>query len=44
MEVRKLGKEIGRADKAGAKAVVIVGHEEYRAGTVTVRDLASGEL
>lgn len=43
LEVRKLGKEIGRADKAGARAVVIVGSEDWSAGTVTVRDLASGE-
>jgi histidyl-tRNA synthetase len=43
LEIRKLGKEIGRADKAGARAVVIVGEEDWGAGVVTVRDLASGQ-
>jgi histidyl-tRNA synthetase len=43
LEIRKLGKEIGRADKAGAHAVVIVGQEDWNAGVVTVRDLSSGE-
>jgi histidyl-tRNA synthetase len=43
LEVRRLGKEIGRADKAGARAVVIVGQEDWAAGKVTMRDLASGE-
>ena len=42
-EARKLGKEIARADKAGAKAVVIIGPEDWKAGNVTVRDLATGE-
>lgn len=43
LEVRKLGKEIGRADKAGARVVVIVGEQDWEAGLVTVRDLTSGE-
>ncbi|MDV6012976.1 histidine--tRNA ligase [Haloechinothrix sp. LS1_15] len=43
LEPRKLGKELGRADRAGARAVVIIGAEEWAAGTVTVRDLATGE-
>jgi len=37
IEHRKLGKELTRADKAGAAAVVIVGQEDWAAGNVTVR-------
>ncbi|WP_410591054.1 histidine--tRNA ligase [Amycolatopsis sp. lyj-23] len=40
---RKLGKELTRADKAGAVAVVIVGQEDWAAGNVTVRSLATRE-
>ncbi|MET9001829.1 histidine--tRNA ligase [Amycolatopsis sp. NPDC004169] len=40
---RKLGKELTRADKAGAAAVVIVGQEDWAAGNVTVRSLATRE-
>ncbi|MEU0789629.1 histidine--tRNA ligase [Amycolatopsis sp. NPDC005961] len=43
IEHRKLGKELGRADKAGAVAVVIVGQEDWAAGNVTVRSLATRE-
>lgn len=43
LESRKLGKEIGRADKAGARAVVIVGQQDWESGQMTVRDLVSGE-
>ncbi|MPZ85190.1 MAG: histidine--tRNA ligase [Actinophytocola sp.] len=43
LDIRKLGKEIQRADKSGARAIVIVGRDDWDAGTVTVRDLASGE-
>lgn len=43
LESRKLGKEIQRADKAGARLVVIIGPEDWAAGQVTVRDLASGD-
>ncbi|WP_019856313.1 histidine--tRNA ligase [Actinopolyspora mortivallis] len=43
LEVRKLGKEIGRADKAGARAVVIVGPDDWSTGHVTVRDLSTGD-
>jgi histidyl-tRNA synthetase len=43
LDARKLGKEIQRADKSGARAIVIVGRDDWSAGTVTVRDLASGE-
>ncbi|PXY37259.1 histidine--tRNA ligase [Prauserella flavalba] len=41
LEFRKLGKELGRADKAGARVVVIVGQEDWDAGNVTVRSLAT---
>jgi histidyl-tRNA synthetase len=41
-EPRKLGKEISRADKAGATAVIIVGPEDWSAGKVVVRNLTSG--
>jgi histidyl-tRNA synthetase len=41
LELRKLGKELARADKAGARAVVIVGQEDWDAGNVTVRALAT---
>ncbi|HVV10693.1 histidine--tRNA ligase [Amycolatopsis sp.] len=43
LELRKLGKELSRADRAGARAVVIVGQEDWDAGNVTVRSLASRE-
>jgi histidyl-tRNA synthetase len=43
LEPRKLGKELTRADKAGAAAVVIVGQEDWAAGNVTVRGLATRE-
>ncbi|WAL69876.1 histidine--tRNA ligase [Amycolatopsis cynarae] len=43
IELRKLGKELTRADKAGARAVVIVGQEDWDAGNVTVRSLATRE-
>lgn len=43
LEVRKLGKELSRADKAGARAVVIVGDEDWATEQVTVRDLTSGD-
>ncbi|MEU4668819.1 histidine--tRNA ligase [Amycolatopsis sp. NPDC023774] len=43
IEHRKLGKELTRADKAGAAAVVIVGQEDWDAGNVTVRSLATRE-
>ncbi|MEU6643817.1 histidine--tRNA ligase [Saccharomonospora sp. NPDC046836] len=43
LEYRKLGKELGRADKAGARAVVIVGQEDWDAGNVTVRSLVTRE-
>jgi histidyl-tRNA synthetase len=41
LELRKLGKELTRADRAGARVVVIVGREDWDAGTVTVRHMVS---
>ncbi|MPZ66528.1 MAG: histidine--tRNA ligase [Pseudonocardiaceae bacterium] len=43
LEVRKLGKEISRADRAGARVVIIVGQQDWAAEQVTVRDLVSGD-
>lgn len=43
LDPRKLGKEIQRADKAGARVVVIVGPEDWAAGDATVRDLVTGD-
>ena len=43
IEVRKLGKEIARADKAGARAIVIIGPAEWADGNVTIRDMISGD-
>jgi histidyl-tRNA synthetase len=43
VEVRKLSKEIARADKAGVRAIVIIGPGEWAEGNVTVRDMTSGE-
>jgi histidyl-tRNA synthetase len=43
LEPRKLGKELTRADKAGARAVVIVGQEDWDAGNVTIRNLSTRE-
>ncbi|WP_285742446.1 histidine--tRNA ligase [Lentzea sp. NBRC 105346] len=41
LEARKLGKELARASRAGAQAVVIIGPDEWNAGTVTVRAMAT---
>jgi histidyl-tRNA synthetase len=41
LELRKLGKELARADRAGAQVVVIVGREDWDAGRVTVRSMAA---
>ncbi|MBI1757610.1 MAG: ATP phosphoribosyltransferase regulatory subunit [Actinobacteria bacterium] len=43
LEPRKLGKEIARADKAGARAVVIIGPEDWKAGNLVVRNLTTGD-
>lgn len=41
LEHRKLGKELSRADKAGARAVVIIGRDDHEAGTVTIRNMTT---
>jgi len=43
LDGRRIGKQIPRAVKAGARAVVIIGPDDWSAGNVTVRDLATGE-
>lgn len=43
LEFHKLGKELTRADKAGARAVVLVGQQDWEAGEVTVRSLVTRE-
>lgn len=40
---RNLGKQIERANKAGARYAVIQGEDELAANTVTVKDMKSGE-
>lgn len=40
---RKLGKELTRADKAGADAAVIMGAQDWETATLVVRDLHTGE-
>lgn len=41
LELRKLSKEITRADKAGARVAVIIGSAEWEKGDVAVRDLVT---
>ena len=43
LESAKLGKQLAYADRIGARLAVIVGAREHDAGTVTVKDLRSGE-
>lgn len=43
LEQRKLGKELTRVAKAGARVAVLVGAEDWARGEVTVRDLATRE-
>ncbi|MGH3785779.1 MAG: histidine--tRNA ligase [Pseudonocardiaceae bacterium] len=43
LEPRKLGKELARADKSGARVAVIIGREEWATGTVTVRNMVTGD-
>jgi histidyl-tRNA synthetase len=40
---RKLGKLFEIADKMGARFVVVIGDDEVRGGTLTVKDMATGE-
>ncbi|MGH3764739.1 MAG: histidine--tRNA ligase [Pseudonocardiaceae bacterium] len=43
LEARKLGKELARANKAGAHIAVIIGAAEWAAGTVTIRNMVTGD-
>lgn len=43
LELRKLGKELTRAARSGARVAVLVGPEDWASGQVTVRDLATRE-
>jgi len=43
VEVRRLGREIARADRAGVRAIVIIGPGEWAEGQVTVRNMTTGE-
>jgi len=43
LESRKLGKELARANKAGAHIAVIIGADEWAAGTVTIRNMVTGD-
>ncbi|MPZ60944.1 MAG: hypothetical protein GEU93_06545 [Propionibacteriales bacterium] len=43
LDVRKLGKEISRADKAGAHHVIIVGPDDWATRHVVVRNLATSD-
>jgi histidyl-tRNA synthetase len=40
---RRLGKQLGAADRAGARFAVILGEEELASNTVTVKDLKAGD-
>jgi histidyl-tRNA synthetase len=43
LEIRKLGKELARANRSGAPVTVIVGPDEWSAGTVTIRNMTTGD-
>jgi histidyl-tRNA synthetase len=43
VEVRRLSKEIARADKAGVRAIVIIGPGEWAEGNITVRNMTTGD-
>ncbi|MGC1731689.1 MAG: histidine--tRNA ligase [Pseudonocardiaceae bacterium] len=43
LEIRKLGKELARANKSGARVAVIVGRDEWAAGAVTIRNMVTGD-
>jgi histidyl-tRNA synthetase len=43
LEIRKLGKELARTNKAGARVAVIMGPAEWAAGTVVIRDMVTGD-
>ncbi|HET9257619.1 MAG TPA: histidine--tRNA ligase [Pseudonocardiaceae bacterium] len=43
LEIRKLGKELARADRSGARVAVIIGPDEWSVGAVTIRDMVTGD-
>lgn len=43
LETRKLGRELARANRAGARVAVIIGSDEWATGTVTVRNMGTGD-
>jgi histidyl-tRNA synthetase len=43
LEYRKLGKELARANKSGARVAVIVGRDEWAVGAVTIRNMVTGD-
>ena len=43
LESRKLGKELARVDRSGARVAVIIGSDEWAAGMVTIRNMITGE-
>jgi histidyl-tRNA synthetase len=43
LEYRKLGKELARASKSGARVAVIIGREEWATGAVTIRNMVTGD-
>ena len=40
---KKVGDKISRADKTGSQYVVVVGEQEVETGTLTIKELSSGE-
>jgi histidyl-tRNA synthetase len=43
LKTRKLGSELARANKAGARVAVIIGPDEWATGTVIVRNMRTGD-
>jgi histidyl-tRNA synthetase len=43
LEHRRLGKELARVNRSGAHIAVIIGPDEWAAGTVTIRDMVTGD-
>ncbi|MCA1673577.1 MAG: histidine--tRNA ligase, partial [Actinobacteria bacterium] len=43
LELKRLGKELAQADRAGARVAVILGQDEWTTGEVTIRDMVTGE-
>ena len=40
---KRVGEKIGRADDAGAASVIVIGEDEVKSQTFTLKDLKSGE-